>query len=110
MERNYTNIGQEKLLKEQIDRASASLSEFEPFRTTDLPFCQGEGIKKIVSECKVPVSKITRMALQGGGEEFAMYSIEVDYKNALVKLYIVDDGCSVCVAATDVIEKECLTV
>jgi hypothetical protein len=106
MRRDYTNVGQKKLLKEQIDNAISSLSEFEPFRTTDLPFCQGEGIKKIVNECKVPLSKITRMALHGGGHEFAMYAIEVDYKNALVKLYIIDDGCSVCVGASDVLEKQ----
>jgi len=110
MQRDYTNIGAEKYTQEEIDTAIVT-TKWETFRKTNLPFCQGESLKAVIQQCKVPLSKITRMSLHGvikGSHGF--YSLDVDYKNARVQLYIADNGCSSCVVAADVWNKEAVVV
>jgi len=104
--RDYTSVGKEKYTKEEVDNAINTIS-WEPFRTNNLPFCQGSGIGKVIKECKVPVSKIARMALHGVIKgSCGFYGLDVDYKNARVCIYIADDGCSVRPVACDVWSKE----
>jgi hypothetical protein len=104
--RDYTKVGAEDYSKEEIDSAIQTV-EWEDFRKDNLPFSQGEALKKIVTEFKIPLSKINKMSLHGvikGTHGF--YGLDVDYKNANVHLYIADDGVSVRVVAADVEEKK----
>ena len=106
MERQFMKIWEKDYEKEEIEQAISRV-DWEPFRRENLPFCQGEAIKTLVIECNIPLSKITRMSLHGvikGSHGF--YGLDVDYKNARVQLYIVDNGCSCGVCAADVWEKQ----
>jgi hypothetical protein len=106
--RTYTKVGKE-YEKEQINNA-ISRTEWETFRTTELPFMQGECIKAVIQQCHVPLSKITRMALHGfiysNGEEHGFYALDVQYKNGQAQLYISDNGCNSCVVASDFVANE----
>ena len=67
--------------------------------------CQGEAIKAVISQCNVPLSKISRMALHNvikGTHGF--YGLDVKYKNGQAQLYIADDGCSTRVVASDFVK------
>ena len=100
---NYTAIGKD-YGKEAINKA-IERTEWENFRTTYLPFMQGEAIKQIIQVCKIPLKGIKRMALHNviakGGEEHGFYALDVNYSNGKVKVYVADSGCGVCVVATD---------
>lgn len=103
--RDFTNVGKKEYTKEEIEQAIKTI-EWEEFRTTDLPFCQGEAIKNVVRECNVPLSKITRMSLHGCiKSSHGFYGLDVDYSNARVLIYIADNGCSCCPVAMDVYNK-----
>ena len=101
--RTYTEVGNREYSKEEIDRA-ISLVSWEPFRTSDLPFCQGECLKQVIRECNVPLSKISRMELHGHIKDaHGFYALDVKYKNGQAQVYIADNGCSSCVVASDFI-------
>lgn len=103
--RDYTRVGKEKYDAEEIEQAIKTI-QWEKFRKNNLPFCQGSTLNSVIKECKVPSSKITRMALHGvikGSHGF--YGLDVDYKNARVQIYIADNGCESCPVACDVWEK-----
>jgi len=103
--RTYTQVGKE-YEKEAIDN-SISQIEWEAFRKTNLPFCQGECLKVVIKECNIPLSKISKMSLHGvisGSHGF--YGLDVAYKNGQAQIYIADNGCSSCVVASDFIEIE----
>ena len=100
-ERTFTEVGSKEYTQEEIN-TSIDQVEWESFRTTDLPFCQGECLKTAISECNIPLSKISRMSLHGvikGSHGF--YALDVKYKNGQAQIYIADNGCSACVVASD---------
>lgn len=102
MQRTYTEVGKNDNYTQQEIEQSINKIKWVPFRRDNLPFCQGEAIKAVVSQCNVPLSKIRNMSLHGtikGTHGF--YSLEVDYKNGKAFLYIADNGCSCCVVASD---------
>jgi len=105
--RTYTKVGEEEhYLEEEIDNAIGGI-EWEPFRTTNLPFCQGSTLNSVIKQCNIPATKISRMALHGcicGSHGF--YGLDVAYKNGQAQIYIADNGCSCCVVASDFIPKE----
>ena len=110
MRRDYTKVGKTEYTREEVDKAISSV-EWEAFRGDNLPFCQGEALKKAIKEFKIPISKISRMCLHGQMKEHhGFYGLDVDYKNARVQMYIADNGCSICVVACDVWEKEAVAV
>ena len=104
--RTYTDIGKENgYTKENID-ISIKKTKWRDFRTENLPFCQGECIKQVIKECKLPLSKISKMDLHNGidthtQETVAFYALDVKYKNGQAQVYIADNGCLSCVVATD---------
>lgn len=106
MERTFTRVGKGYgYERESIERSINEL-EWEKFRTDNLPFMQGEAIKQVIKQCNVPLSKIKKMALHGGldrnsHEAIGFYGLDVDYKNGNAKLYIADDGCEICIVASD---------
>ena len=57
--RTYSEVGKE-YTKKEIDMA-ISQTEWVDFRTTNLPFCQGECLKTVIRECNIPLSKISKM-------------------------------------------------
>lgn len=101
--RNYTEIGKE-YNKNDIDVAINQIN-WKDFRTTDLPFMQGEAIKQVISTCNIPLKGIKRMALHNSinhnGETHSLYGLDVKYKNGNAKIYIADSGCEVVVVASD---------
>jgi len=101
--RTYTKVG-ENYAKEDIDRAIDRVN-FEPFRTSELPFMQGEAIKQVISQCNIPLKGIIQMDLHNiinvGGEEHGFYALDVNYKNGNAKVYITDSGCETVVVASD---------
>lgn len=104
--RTYTEAGKkEGYFKENIDNAIKK-TIWKPFRTDNLPFCQGSCINTVVKECGIPVSKIDRMDLHNGTdtelhEHHGFYALDVKYKNGQAQVYIADDGCGACVVASD---------
>ena len=112
--RTYTEVGQE-YERSAID-AAIERTQWEPFRRENLPFMQGEAIKAVIRECRVPLSKISRMCLHNyirheGNDGIGFYALDVQYKNGQAQLYIADNGCSVCVVASDFEPlKECVIV
>ncbi len=105
--RTYTNVGKEN----GYDKTSIDLAidrqRWEPFRTQDLPFMQGKALQEVIKECRIPVSKITKMALHGCyGDSLGFYGLEVNYANGTAQIYMVDDGCACCIVASDFQENE----
>lgn len=100
--RTYTNVGNKNgYEQEEIDKAIERV-KWEPFRRDNLPFCQGEAIKAVVSQCNVPLSKILRMDLHGYiKDSHGFYALDVKYKNGQAQIYIADNGCQTCVVASD---------
>ena len=100
--RTYTEVGKKEGYEpEEIDKAIEQV-EWEAFRTSELPFMQGECIKQVVKECNIPLTKISRMALHNVIKEtHGFYSLNVKYKNGQAQIYIADDGCGARVVATD---------
>lgn len=108
MKRTYTKVGKD-YTKEEIDIAIKQI-KYVPFRRNNLPFCQGESIKAVISQCNVPLSKIRNMSLHGViKNRHGFYALEVDYSNGKAFLYITDNGCNSCVVASDFLEKQVLT-
>ena len=111
MVRTYTEAAKNKgYLKENIDNA-IKRTNWEPFRTDNLPFCQGACINIVVKECGIPISKISKMDLHNGintepHEHHAFYALDVKYKNGQAQIYIADDGCGACVVASDFEENK----
>ena len=101
--RTYTKVGN-TYPQEEIDK-SIGLTILEEFRTKELPFMQGECLKKVIQECKIPLKAIKKMCLHNiinlYGEDHGFYGLDVTYKNGQAQLYIADDGCEACVVASD---------
>jgi hypothetical protein len=102
MTRTYTNTGKAAgYTQEEIDLA-IKRTNWETFRTTDLPFCQGESIKAVCGGCNIPISKISRMDLYNViKNSHGFYALDVKYKNGQAQIYIADNGCSSFVVASD---------
>lgn len=102
--RTYTEVGKEAgYEREEINRSILNTS-WENFRTDDLPFCQGECLKSVIKECNIPLGKIGKMDLHNVIKEtHGFYALDVKYKNGQAQIYIADNGCSVCVVASDFI-------
>jgi hypothetical protein len=97
MIRTYTEVGKKDGYEaEEIDIA-VNRTKWEPFRTTNLPFCQGEALNAVISQCG-----IKRMDLHNHiKESHGLYALDVSYKNGQAKIYIADDGCETRVIASD---------
>ena len=110
MKREYTQVGsRDGYTPEEID-AAISRVEWEAFRRDNLPFCQGEALKKVIRECKIPLSKISRMALHSVIKDtHGLYALDVAYKNGQVQVYMADNGCEVVILASDLTPKEAKT-
>jgi hypothetical protein len=102
MLRTYTEVGKlDHYEPEEID-TSINMTTWEPFRRENLPFCQGEAIKAVISQCNIPLSKISRMDLHNViKESHGFYALDVKYKNGQAQIYIADDGCNTRVVAHD---------
>jgi len=104
MKRTFTEVGKKEYNQKEIEN-SISKVKWEPFRKTNLPFCQGECLKKAIQECNIPLSKISRMDLHNViKESHGFYALDVKYKNGQAQIYIADNGCSACVVASDFTE------
>ena len=101
----YTNIGKEAGYEEEKINQAIKRVEWENFRTENLPFMQGEAIKNVVKQCKIPLTGIQKMALHETivikDEEHGFYALDVKYKNGQAKIYVADSGCECCVVASD---------
>ena len=107
MKRDYTQVGAKLLEHKDIDTAIQTL-EFVPYKPGDsLPFSQGMAIQAVIDGCKVP--RVSAFAVHGyvgkGQYTYGFYGIQAHYKNADVRIYVVDDGLSVVPVAMDVEEK-----
>jgi hypothetical protein len=104
--RTYTNVGREKgYTQEEITR-SIHQTNWETFRTDNLPFCQGECLKSIIKECRIPLKGIKHMDLHNVIKDtHGFYALNVQYANGQAQIYIADDGCSSCVVASDFTPK-----
>ena len=102
MKRTYTKIGEkEGYTPEEIDLRIIK-TKWVDFRTTRLPFCQGEAIKLIIKECRIPLTKISHMDLHNIiKKSCGFYALNVKYSNGQAQIYIADNGCSTCVVASD---------
>ena len=104
MKRTYTNVGASEYDKEDIDNSIKEI-DWEDFRITNLPFCQGSALNSIIKGCNIPISKISKMALHGAIKNtHGFYGLDVKYKNGQAHIYIADNGCSTCVVASDFME------
>jgi len=102
--RTYSEVGKE-YTKKEIDVA-ISQTDWIEFRKTNLPLCQGECLKKIIKECNIPLSKISRMDIYNVIKRtHGFYALDVQYKNGQAQIYIADNGCSACVVASDFLEN-----
>jgi len=101
MIRTYTDVGKQDYTQVEIEQSINSI-KWEEFRTSDLPYCQGKCLEIIIKECKIPLSKISRMELHGViKNSHGFYALDVTYKNGHAKIYIADNGVSSCVVASD---------
>ena len=102
IKRTYTEVGKKDgYTKDEIDNA-INQTEWEAFRTENLPFCQGECLKVAIKDCNIPISKISRMSLHGViKNSHGFYALDVKYKNGQAQIYIADNGCSACIVASD---------
>ena len=101
MKRTYTQTGAKEYDKEEIDQCIGR-TNWETFRTDDLPFCQGSCLNTVIKECGIPLSKISRMDLHNViKDSHGFYALDVKYKNGPAQIYIADNGCSACVVASD---------
>lgn len=108
--RTYTNVGKKAgYTKDEIDMAIRNV-EWEPFRTKELPFMQGEALKGVIQASHIPVSKISRMALHNvihrGKEEHGFYALDVKYKNGQAQIYVADSGVDTMAVASDFTSNE----
>lgn len=99
---NYTNAGKEAGYTEEEIIEAVERIDWEPFRTSNLPFSQGECLKTVIKECKIPLSKITRLSLHGViKSSHGFYGLDVNYANGRALIFIADNGCSACPVAVD---------
>ncbi len=101
-----TGVGEEEYSPEQVKAAIARLEwEDTPAKgNIDLPFMQGEALKKVIQEYKLP--RPAKLALYGTiAEGHGFYGAEFHYKNADLILYIADTGTETFVVAKDVTMK-----
>ena len=98
----YTKIGTESNYKpKDIERESKDLKWIDLKAGISLPMVQGDGIKSIIKEFKLP--KVTKIAIHGcihcqrAGESFnaGLYGILAHYRNETRELYFADDGCEI---------------
>ena len=106
MTRTYTEVDQKNGYDKAYIDASISRTTWTPFRTQNLPFCQGECLRAAIKECNLPLTKISRMDLHNNittkvHEHHGFYALDVKYKNGQAQIYIADDGCGACVVASD---------
>lgn len=69
----------------------------------ELPFMQGEGIKTLIRELRIP--KVDRIAFESHhrmwDEPYALYGIQGNYRNGRARIYAVDRGSDTIVVASD---------
>ena len=102
MKRTYTECGKRDGYKQDEIYKAILRTNWETFRTENLPFSQGEALKAVISQCNIPLSKISRMDLHNtikGSNGF--YALDVKYKNGQAQIYIADNGCNIMVVASD---------
>jgi len=98
----FTEVGKKDGYTQEEIQEAISRTNWETFRTKELPFLQGEAIKGVISQCNIPIKGILRMDLHNvikGTHGF--YSLDVKYANGQAQVYIADDGCAVRVVASN---------
>ena len=109
MRRDYTEVGHnEGYTRKEIDGAIQRIGEWIPYsQMHDLPLGQGYAILQVIQGCNVPRKGIKQVALHGSiAGTYGFYGLDVEYKNAHVKIYMVDKGLTVTPLAMDVQEKD----
>jgi hypothetical protein len=99
---DWTKVGKEftQGKQEQFLKAAQNLDwlELQKGKSLSLPMMQGEGIKGAIKELRLP--KVSHIAYDSipvmdcdGEDYYFFYGIHAHYKNADVKVFIIDDGC-----------------
>ena len=63
------------------------------FKGKQYPMMPALGIKNAIEELKIP--NVSAIAISNELAPFGLYGIEAHYKNVDVRIYIVDEGCSI---------------
>lgn len=113
--RQFTKVGEEWL--RTPDDTIKVLREAEELKWQEIGAgitvgaMPGMNIKHVIKELRIP--KVDKIAIGGGfglsceeDAAFGLYGISAHYKNADVKIYILDDGCACTPLFMDVYEKE----
>lgn len=76
-----------------------------------LPFMQGSAIKNAIKELGLP--KVSAIAYGGGfglsvepGAGYGFYGIEANYKDCVIRIHLLDNGCSCTPLFIDVYSKD----
>ena len=112
MTRTYTNIGTTyngtDHLKAKLTAAITDL-DWQPLKGgLSVAMMPGEGIKSCIKELKIP--KVSHIAISHELAPYGLYGIRGHYKNGDAQIYVVDEGCSIVVVASDFWPKEQATV
>lgn len=73
------------------------------FAGKQYPMMPALGIKNAIAELKIP--KVSAIAISNELAPFGLYGIEAHYKNADVKIYIVDEGSLIAPLCIEVWDK-----
>ena len=107
MRRDWKNVGLEYCPVEDRSTMEAEIEhlEWHSLSQKDVPFSQGEAIKAVIQEFRLP--KVSQVAWNGViGDRYALLGIECNYENGRVRLYVLDHGCGVCPICVDFWENE----
>lgn len=99
MERTWTQVG-----KEHTEGKEAELSKmFDRLKWQEIPcemaFAPGEGIKQAIKQLRIP--KVSHVADSHELAPYGLMGIKAHYKNGDAVVYLVDEGISVVVIASD---------
>lgn len=103
MERTWTNIGNAynstDEQKAHLSQAFASLQWQEIGDGLTLPMMPAEGIKSAIKTLRLP--KVSHVAVSHELAPYGLYGIRSHYKNGRADVYLIDEGSSITVLASD---------
>lgn len=81
MKRTFTEVGKEEYSQEEINQSIDQVN-WEAFRTTDLPFCQGECLKTVIKGCGF------RLSTKGGSMRLFFICLLANFTSYLIILIL----------------------
>jgi len=108
MERTWTNVGSEYNSTEGQKTSLSGMFNRLSWETIEqgkeVAFCPGEAIKQAIRQLSIP--KASHFAISNELAPYGLVAVRGHYKNGMAEVFIIDEGSSLTVLASDFYLKQ----